>query len=298
MKNRGTKILILALSITVAIAGILVFWITVVAPPTEVPMRNTHKALLAENINNFKANFSVGDAAANEKFYDLVTDKLKLYKEEYYTTNTDKKHLFTSEDLDSLTTAFLNAYVPVYSSSCNAKFSRAWTDNDLKAMQKRIAELRAFRVNNGTQRALSDELNSSLYTFDKWANLYYTASKVAKSTSFKNASNTINEANRYAGTFPLRHCKALVAKLKAVPKNIESAHYKHVQSKVDAAGNYYDVSDFGTWQRKYLEAAQSAIDEYNNRRSTYGSAARSTSSLQSQLENYKSWAYNWFYNYY
>ena len=68
MKNRGTKILILALSITVAIAGILVFWITVVAPPTEVPMRNTHKALLAENINNFKANFSVGDAAANEKF--------------------------------------------------------------------------------------------------------------------------------------------------------------------------------------------------------------------------------------
>lgn len=53
MSNTGKKILILGIVIAIAIAGILAFYPTIVAPPTDVPVNNLHKSSLEANINGF-----------------------------------------------------------------------------------------------------------------------------------------------------------------------------------------------------------------------------------------------------
>ena len=53
MNNTGKKILILGIVIAIAIAGILAFYPTIVAPPTDVPVNNLHKSSLEANINGF-----------------------------------------------------------------------------------------------------------------------------------------------------------------------------------------------------------------------------------------------------
>ena len=84
MKNTGKKIFILGGVISVALAGILVFYPTIVAPPNDVPVNNLHKSSLETDLSAFS---DFENVAFNDSIYNIVIDKLYIYKnEEYFMT--------------------------------------------------------------------------------------------------------------------------------------------------------------------------------------------------------------------
>ena len=72
MKNTGSKILILGVVIAIAVAGVLVFYPTIVAPPIDVPVENLHKASLDNDIAGRKATKALQTILSDN--YEVVDD--------------------------------------------------------------------------------------------------------------------------------------------------------------------------------------------------------------------------------
>ena len=86
MNNTGKKILILGIVIAIAIAGILAFYPTIVAPPTDVSVNNLHKSSLETNLNGFS---DTENTIFNDSIYNVVVDKLGMYKSEGFMTEEE-----------------------------------------------------------------------------------------------------------------------------------------------------------------------------------------------------------------
>ena len=128
MKNTGKKIFILGVVVAIAIAGILAFYPTIVTPPTGVPVSNLHKSSLRANINDFSDS---ENTVFNDSIYDVVIDKLSLYKAEAFLTEVE---------IDSMTMALVREYLPVFTKQSYAKFNASeWREADHDAMLERIA---------------------------------------------------------------------------------------------------------------------------------------------------------------
>ena len=110
MSNTGKKILILGIVIAIAIAGILAFYPTIVAPPTDVPVNNLHKSSLEANINGFS---DTENTIFNDSIYNVVVDKLGMYKSEGF---------MTEEEIDYQTKALVQKYLPIFTKLSHAKF--------------------------------------------------------------------------------------------------------------------------------------------------------------------------------
>ena len=106
MKNTGSKILILGVVIAIAVAGVLVFYPTIVAPPVDVPVENLHKASLDNDIAGFS---ETEGSAFNDSIYNTVINKLELYRTEKF---------LTEENLDYETKTLVQKYLPIFSSQC------------------------------------------------------------------------------------------------------------------------------------------------------------------------------------
>ena len=127
MSNTGKKILILGIVIAIAIAGILAFYPTIVAPPTDVPVNNLHKSSLEANINGFSDTEST---IFNDSIYNVVVDKLEMYKCEGF---------MTEEEIDHQTKALVQKYLPIFTKLSLAKFGAStWRESDHKAMLKKF----------------------------------------------------------------------------------------------------------------------------------------------------------------
>ena len=112
MFNIIKKTLILGIFLGVAIAGVLVFYPTIVAPPMDVSVNNLHKSSLETNIKAFSAN---ENTAFNDSLYDVVVDKLMMYKNEAF---------MTEEEIDYQTQSMVAVYVPIFKELSHAKRRR------------------------------------------------------------------------------------------------------------------------------------------------------------------------------
>ena len=108
MKNIGSKILILGFVIAVAVAGVLVFYPTIVKPPVDVAMNNPHTANAEATIGDFVEN--VNDFAHNDSLFYAMVDKLEVYRLEKY---------LTEDELDKQTLSLVRSYVPIFRKWCN-----------------------------------------------------------------------------------------------------------------------------------------------------------------------------------
>ena len=280
MKNIGSKILILGFVIAVAVAGVLVFYPTIVKPPVDVAMNNPHTANAEATIGDFVEN--VNDFAHNDSLFYAMVDKLEVYRLEKY---------LTEDELDKQTLSLVRSYVPIFRKWCNSKFGeRTWNaKEDHPRMQKRIADVRALTIGpeNARVTAVSDTHEDDLEYVEKVIRDYNKAREVANSSSFVSvdkANKTIEEANKYLNTEPLDNCEDLVKKLSGVKVKIGKSHYAKVEAKVEELALYHYKT--GDSFNALKETAKSMIEEYDSNRYIYGSSAKTSDDLWRKYNSY------------
>ena len=276
MSNTGKKILILGIVIAIAIAGILAFYPTIVAPPTDVPVNNLHKSSLEANINGFSDTEST---IFNDSIYNVVVDKLEMYKCEGF---------MTEEEIDYQTKALVQKYLPIFTKLSLAKFGAStWRESDHKAMLNRIAHLRTLKVDYGETTAVAGSYEEDLRKIEQIISNYKEAKKVATYSTFHSVSDAnakIQSAEKYRTMSPLSNCADLTNKLAAVKANIGNSHYYQVEAKVNEMANYRNMTE--ETFNALMSTTNSKIKEYDNNRSKYGSNAKSTESLKQRAADY------------
>lgn len=276
MKNTGKKILILGIVIAFAIAGILAFYPTIVTPPVDVPINNLHKSSLEANINGFS---ETENTTYNDSIYNIVVDKLALYKSEGF---------MTEDEVDYQTKALVQKYLPIFTELSNAKFrASTWRESDHKAMLERIAHLRTLKVDYGETNAVAGSYENDLRKIEQIISNYKEAKKVATYSTFhsvKDANTKIQSAENYRTMDPLSNCTDLTNKLASVKLNIGSSHYYQVESKVNEMANYRNMTEQSF--NSLMSAANSKIQEYDNNKSKYGYGAKSTDVLKQKAAEY------------
>ena len=276
MNNTGKKILILGIVIAIAIAGILAFYPTIVAPPTDVPVNNLHKSSLEANINGFS---DTENTIFNDSIYNVVVDKLGMYKSEGF---------MTEEEIDYQTKALVQKYLPIFTKLSHAKFrASTWRESDHKAMLNRIAHLRTLKVDYGETTAVAGSYEEDLRKIEQIISNYKEAKKVATYSTFHSVSDAnakIQSAEKYRTMSPLSNCADLTNKLAAVKSNIGNSHYYQVEAKVNEMANYRNMTE--ETFNALMSTTNSKIKEYDNNRSKYGSNAKSTESLKQRAADY------------
>ena len=276
MNNTGKKILILGIVIAIAIAGILAFYPTIVAPPTDVPVNNLHKSSLEANINGFS---DTENTIFNDSIYNVVVDKLGMYKSEGF---------MTEEEIDYQTKALVQKYLPIFTKLSHAKFrASTWRESDHKAMLNRIAHLRTLKVDYGETSAVAGSYETDLRRIEQIISNYKEAKKVASYSTFHSVSDAntkIQNAEKYRTMDPLSNCTDLTNKLAAVKSNIGNSHYYQVESKVNEMANYRNMTEEAF--NSLMSTANSKIQEYDNNRSKYGYNAKTTESIKQKAAEY------------
>ena len=280
--------MILGFVIAVAVAGVLVFYPTIVKPPVDVAMNNPHTANAEAAIGDFVEN--VNDFAHNDSLFYAMVDKLEVYRLEKY---------LTEDELDKQTLSLVRSYVPIFRKWCNSKFGeRTWNaKEDHSRMQKRIADVRALTIGpeNARVTAVSDTHEDDLEYVEKVIRDYNKATEVAKSSSFVSvdkANKTIKEANKYLNTEPLDNCEDLVKKLSEVKVKIGNSHYVKVEAKVEEMARYRYMTEDSFNALK--ETAKSKIDEYDSNRYNYGSSAKTSDDLLIKFDEYSAAAEDYY----
>lgn len=276
MINTGKKILLLGLVIAAAVSGILVFYPTIVAPPTDVPVTNLHSSSLENDISGFT---EIENMRFNDSIYDIVVDKLQLYKSEAF---------IDENGIDYQTSVLVQSYVPVFVNLCHAKFNAPkWYDSDHQKMLRSIAKLRELKMLSDKTKAVGGDYALELTQIEKVISNYKKAKKIAgvkKFTNVSEANRYISDAEKYKNMPPLNNCKDLVNRLDAVKSNIGNSHYGKVESKVKSLSNYRNMSE--TTFNDLVSVVESKIREYNENRSNYGPDAKSSESLSQRAREY------------
>lgn len=276
MSNTGKKILILATVIVIAVAGILVFYPTIVAPPNKVAAENLHIKDLSSSINGFSSSQTY---VYNDSVYNTVTDKIGLYLKEGF---------LRDEETDYQVKSFVQKYIPVFVDLCYKKFNASkWMESDHAAIRKRIKELKALTVDNGRTKVVTGSFLTDLGNIEGIIDTYYEAKKAASFSSFvsvSDANSKITKAENYRNTPYINNCTDLVNKLAAVKVNIGNSHYSYVEGQVATLRNYRNMTkdEF----RNQANAVNGKISEYENNKSKYGSAAKDTKALKDRAAEY------------
>lgn len=289
MKNIGSKILILGFVIAVAVAGVLVFYPTIVTSPVDVPVNNTHLSTVETTMRGFAFTETIEH---NDSLYDVLVDKLDVYKGESF---------LTEEQFDQQALALVRSYVPIFVSWCDTKFSaKVWYDADHKRMTERIAEIRTLTIGpeESPVSAVAGKYNSDLAGVESVLKNYKAALNVASYSTFVSvldANNKIKEAYKYSKTEPLSNCEALVTKLADVKTKVGKSHFKYVDTEVEKMASVYRTmteADFN----EFKEQVRSKINEYDSNRYNYGSDAKTSDDLWKAFNENSTIAHE-YYNY-
>ncbi len=276
MGKTENKILILVLVIVMAVTGVLVFYPTIVAPSSDVPVNNLHRESLSNSIKMLSIK---NGTKYNDSVYAVVIDKFDIYKKESFLSNVET---------DVLKEDFIQTYLPIFIEESNSKFSATiWNENDHKEMLKRIAFLSGMKVDAEAKSVLSESQLSDLRKIKKVIDEYGKAKKIAGYSSFtslKDADEKINLAKKYSFMVPLKNCKSLVNKLSKVKENIGRSHYQKVLSEVEGLANYRNMSE-DTF-KVMMKEADDALKEYKSNSSKYGANPPSHKILEERLMGY------------
>lgn len=276
MKNTGSKILILGAVIALAAAGVLVFYPTIVAPPTDVPVENLHKASLENDIIGFSKTES---STFNDSIYNTVINKLELYRTEKF---------LSEENLDYETKTLVQKYLPIFSAQCYKRFQASiWRESDHKAMLSRISNFRKLKVDNGETSVIVGTFKQDLENIEYIISQYSKAKAAAKHSSFysvNDANEKIKIAESYKTADYLKNCTELVNGLSEVKVKIGLSHFNKVAAKVEEMRDYKNMSE------EYFDVLVSEvnkfINEYIDNRPKYGLSAKKIDSIKDKANHY------------
>ncbi len=253
------------------------------APPANVPMKNLHKISIEGDIDNFS---EIGTRKSNDSIYDVVSDKIAIYREEGF---------LTPDEFDHGIKYMVVEYVPVFLYSCYKVFnSPVWPETGLKEMEDRITELKNLKMSDGSPAVTG----SSVSGLDAVASIiknYWDAKAVADNTEFysiDDAAGKIRSANMYRAMEYLKNCSELYGRLSEVKVRIGNSHYSQVSAKVDEMSGYRNMSESAF--KTLTTSVNSAIKEYAAFCSNYGSSAKPEEALTQRANGYYKEATNYY----
>lgn len=279
----SVKILLLVLFSIGAIAGVLVFAKTRVAPPSNL-----------ELVDQYSLNLTVSCAS-----FDTIKDFNNSRVE--YIRLDDKLNRFLSENaIDAkVSDEYRKKIDETYGKSLRTYgfgiFQKSvWPEDKLNELLSMLTSLKGDKLTTG-ENAVSDDFIASSDKINSVIGDYRAALRLSRSTSFNgvnDAASKIQKAKSYRSAEYLKNNAALVNALDALPGRIAQSHYGHVSGLVNSLGSYYSVSkDY--YMNTLIPRADNAINEYKNTK-IYGGNKQSVSDLESRAVNLVTAAMNYY----
>lgn len=277
------KILLLLLFSIGAIAGVLVFVKTRVAPPSNIKLVDQY----FENIkSNFESFDSIKDFTHSRKEYSRLDDKLKRFLSENV---IDQE---TSDEYRKKIDASFGSSLSSYGFELLQK--SFWPEKNLNELLKMLTSLRVDKLSNG-EPAVNTDFIQSANRLSAIIDEYHTALRLSRNTSFSgvsDASAKISKAENYRTKEYLSNNADLVNALKALSGKLAQSHYNHVSGIVGTLGGYANV-DKDYYIKTLIPRADNAISEYKSTK-IYGGGKPDISSIESRAANYVTEAMNYY----
>lgn len=263
------KILLLVLFAIGAIAGVLVFAKTRMAPPSNLELVDQYSISLKSSCTSFDTIKDFNDSRVE---YVCLDDKLDRFLSE---NAIDAK---VSDEYRKRINETYGRSLSAYGFSLFQK--SVWSEDKLNELISMLASLKEDKLTTG-ETAVSDDFIASSDKINGVIADYRTALRLSRSTSFNgvsDAASKIQKAKKYRATEYLKNNAALVNALDALPGRIARSHYSHVSGLVNALGGYYSVSE-DYYKNTLIPRAENAINEYKNAK-IYGGNKPGVSDLE------------------
>lgn len=260
--NKSAKIILLVVAILIAVGGVMAFYKTIVSPPRDLKFNNQYVTSVKKDISRVKA---VQTDYSIDSIYTVVTHEINFQW---------RNSLLSSKERDELLESFVNQYVPVYVTSCKAKFQQSvWNENDLKEIQGHVADLHALQTSDGS-RIIGNEVNTSLNEISNVIVRYYEAKSTAVVRGYNGlqyAKQKIATARNYAKIEPINNCQELVNRLNTVATRLNLVHVEYLSSQVGRMKNW-DLYSESEYDNLAVEVSNKLREYKRYAHSTYGTS--------------------------
>ena len=279
----SVKILLLVLFSIGAIAGVLVFAKTRVAPPSNLELVNQYSINLeseTKTINDIK------DFSESRSAYIRIDDRLQRFLNE---------NAIDSKVSDEFRKKIDESYGKVLKSySFDLLHKSVWPEEKLNEMLTMLSSLKSDKLTTG-ESAVTEDFIASADKINNIVGEYRTALRFSKNVSFNgvnDASSRIQKAKNYRSAEYLKNNAALVNALDILPSRIAQSHYSHVSNLVNALGNYSSVTkDY--YMNTLIPRADNAITEYKNTK-IYGGNNPNISDIENRAVSLVTSAMNYY----
>lgn len=277
------KILLLVLFSIGAIAGVLVFAKTRVAPPSNLEIVNQYSVNLESETKTFN---NIKDFSESRSAYIRIDDRLQRFLNE---------NAIDSKVSDEFRKKIDESYGKVLKSySFDLLQKSVWPEEKLNEMLTMLSSLRADKLSTG-ENAVTEDFIASADKINNIVGEYRTALRFSKNVSFNgvnDASSKIQKAKSYRTAEYLKNNAALVSALDIFPSRIAQSHYGYVSNLVNALGNYSGVTkDY--YMNTLIPRADNAITEYKNTK-IYGGNKPNISELEDKAVSLVTSAMNYY----
>ena len=236
-----------------AIAGVLVFLKTRVAPPSAIKPIDQYSIALDKAYEDLesKQNF-----AENRESYLKVEDLINRFVQE---------EAMSDEVADDYRLKIIENHGGKVIANAYDFFRRpSWPEDQLYEVMEYIYEIEDYKLSTGKSAATSRFMGDS-ERIKVLVQKYNEALALSKNTGFssvENAKEKISKADEYKNADYLRNNVELVAALDALPGKIAKSHYNYVWAHVNKLANYRNLTE----DKFDIEATNvnNIIEEYRN----------------------------------
>lgn len=279
------KILLLVLFSIAAVAGVLVFIKTRVAPPSNISMENQYAIALKTSCDSFD---SAGEFTQRRAEYIRLDDKLKRFLAE---------NAIEPEMSDEYRKKIDETYgKSITDYGFGILKNSVWPEDKLNELLATLKALKADKLTTG-ESAVSEDFKASANKLTGILSDYHAALQLSRSTGFRgvsDASAKIAKARSYSSAPYLSNNTALTSALNALPGRIAQSHHSHVSGLVSSLKGYAGVSS-DYYMNTLIPRADNAINEYKNTK-IYGSSKPGIGDVESRAINYVNEAMDYYEN--
>jgi len=222
------KTSLLVIAILVAIGGVLFFFKTIVAPPSNVEQTDVYTPDVEKFVVGYVESKPESDFKSDEGKFRGTVDRISIFHSD---------GLISAAKRDEFLQKAVGTHFGRFNDWAFMKFNnKVWRSADHAEMRRVIRELRGYDVENGTKSALTADQDYKLSEIEGIISDYNKAWRASRNTYFGNAPRNIEEAKKYRSKPYISNCTALMKALDEMPRKVMLSHYSHVLQKVKTLG--------------------------------------------------------------
>lgn len=276
MMKTTVKIMILALSIFVAIGGILFFEKTIVEPPMALKQVDPYVIELERSLSSFKQSLS---AHQQDSLWLQTMDKIYVFAGE---------NKLTDELFDYNMDRLWWHYAPLFIHRSFSLFKQnQWDERDHVHMLSVIDLLRQTEHSNGSKVLVTTHADS-LKNIEQIITTYRQAKALCTQTNYlgvDDARQRIQKAAQYAKDPWLSYCNTLVNNLNRLKIEIGQSHYHLIANKVEELSRYGAYEE-GVYMNTIVPQVNDVVLEYDKQAQSLYGTKQNVDNLWSKARSY------------